>query len=252
MTKTIRLYKDKVRIEFEEEKHLYKVFDAQGDFHVPLSVTKATSIIDKSGPLMNWAVKLMREDLLVVLKETPAELTADRIISASNLHRAKKKEAADIGTAIHNWVEQHIKGLKPSMPEESGILNGVIAYLKWVEEKGVKFLASEQIVYSRKHDYVGMMDCKFTLREEGHKIIHAGDFKSGGYYDDHRLQVAAYQAADMEEAKTKYGDKYLIRFDKNTGEFSHKSFGYQKKDFEAFLSCLNLRRRMIELKEESK
>ena len=47
-------YKD-ITLEFDEEKHRFMI--AGRDI---ISVTGATSMIDKSGPLMGWAVKLFR------------------------------------------------------------------------------------------------------------------------------------------------------------------------------------------------
>lgn len=256
MIKEILLYKGKVKIEFdngtpEKPKHIYKVFDKKGEYHIPVSVTGATGIINKPA-LIPWAVGLMRDDLLEVLSRAPQELTKERIIQAANLYNQRKKEAADAGSLIHEWVELHIKGMNPAMPEDTNVLNGVLAYLKWVEEYKPKFIASEKIVYSIKHDFVGLLDLQFTLGKEKHRILHLGDVKSGGVYDEHFMQCAGYQGADEEESGREYGDKYLLRFDRKTGEFSHRVSGNQKKDYKAFLGCLEVKRRLKELKEASK
>ena len=75
------------------------------------------------------------------------------------------------------------------------------------------------------------------------------DFKtSSGIYPEMRFQVAAYQAAAEEESGKEYlGNKYLVRFDKKTGDFDPHEFAEQDRDFKAFLNCLDLRRRLKEL-----
>jgi len=248
--KVIELYKGKVIIDYYDAKHLYVV---RANNHVPLSVTAATGTMDKPA-LKFWAVGLAR-DYLLELVRGKKPITEQVIIDASKLHQVFTKKAATVGSMVHDWAEAYIKGEKPAMPMDSKVLNGVTAFLKWIDEHEVKFLASEMIVYSKKNDYVGMMDAKFTLKEEKHKIVHCGDFKtSSGIYPEMRFQVAAYQEADTEESGEEYGSKWLVRFDKETGEFDPHEFPMEehKKDLSAFLGLLAAKRRLNELKEKEK
>jgi len=248
--KVIELYKGKITLDFYEAKHLYVI---RADGHVPLSVTAATGTMDKPA-LKFWAVGLTRDYLLNLVRDKKP-ITEQVIIDASKLHQVYTKKAATIGSLVHDWAEAYIKGEKPVMPMDSKVLNGVTAFLKWIDEHEVKFLASEKIVYSKKHDYVGMMDTKFTLKEEKHKITHCGDFKtSSGVYPEMLFQVAAYQEADTEESGEEYGTKWIIRFDKEAGEFDPHEFSVEdhKKDLSAFLGLLAAKRRLNELKEEEK
>jgi hypothetical protein len=255
MIKEILLYKGKVKIKFdngtpEKPKHIYKVFDKKGEYHIPVSVTGATGIINKPA-LIPWAVGLMRDDLLEVLSRAPQELTKERIIQAANLHNQRKKEAADAGSLIHEWVELHIKGMNPAMPEDTNVLNGVLAYLKWSEEHKPKFVASEKIVYSRKFDFVGLLDLQITLGKEKHKILHLADIKTGnGIYYEHLAQTSAYQGADEEESGNKYGSKFILCFARKDGEFRVKESFDQKKDYAAFLGLLAAKKRMDEYRGE--
>jgi len=133
----------------------------------------------------------------------------------------------------------------PAMPDDPRVLNGVNAFLAWVDNDEKKFVESEKVVYSRKHKFVGILDCIFTLKSERHKIPHLGDFKtSSGIYPEMIIQTAAYQAADEEESGREYGDKWIIRFGKDDGLFEAKSFSYkqQKDDFAAFLGLLAAKR----------
>lgn len=248
-TKSASFYKGKITIDFYEAKHQYIVRETG---ERPISVTAVTGIIDKSRPLIIWATRLAGNHILEKLKNGIV-ITEAIIQEAINQHQVVKKEAASIGSQVHDWAEQYI-GAKAKnrkeleMPKDEKVLNGVIAFLKWVEEHKIKFLDSEKLVYSKKHGYVGIMDCKFTMGDEKHKIIHCGDFKtSKAIYNEYRYQVAAYQEADTEESKEIYGTKWLMRFDKETGEFEAHEFGEHKKDFEAFLGALAVKRREKEL-----
>ena len=95
-------------MEFDEARHL---FTANGD--KVISVTACTSVIDKSGPLIYWAVGLARDFLLGNIKGLVKDTKGDDIVKlieeASKQHRIKKQEAADVGTQVHKWVELFIK-----------------------------------------------------------------------------------------------------------------------------------------------
>lgn len=248
--KVIELYKGKVHIEFFERYHQYFLVKKNGEREKLKSVTSATSVIDKSGALIGWAVKLGRVFLTEKL-ESGEIITIEHIETAAKLHAQKKKEAADLGTAVHDWAEHYIKSKlarkpKPELPEDERILNGVIAFLKWEKEHKVKFVASELLVYSKKHNYVGLMDAKAIIDGK----LACVDFKtSNGIYDEFRLQVAAYRQADAEESKSKYQSTWIVRFGKDDGEFEAHEILDHKKDFEAFVCALGLRNRLDELKQ---
>lgn len=247
-TKSAILYGGKVKIDFFEGRHSY-VLNGK-----PLiSVTACTGVIDKSRPLMIWAERLAANDLLEKLN-SGKKLTEEDILSATGLYKVRKKEAADIGTLIHNfaelWVKHQLKIVKekPEMPEDEKVLNGAMAFLKWVDEHKVKFIAAEKLVYSKKHNYVGLCDTIFTMGSEKHKILHVGDYKSSkAIYNEYRYQVAAYQEADAEESGATYGTKWLMRFDKETGEFEAHEYAEHQQDFKVFLACLTIKKREKEL-----
>ena len=244
----MKLYKGTVDLEFDEARHL---FTANGD--KVISVTACTSVIDKSGPLIYWAVGLARDFLLGNIKGLVKDTKGDDIVKlieeASKQHRIKKQEAADVGTQVHKWVELFIKAKTdndtPKIPDDPKVFNGISAFLKWVDEHKVKFLSSEKHIYSKKYKYAGIMDAEAVI---GGKTCVV-DFKtSKGIYPEFRLQVAAYQAAVEEETGKDYsGDKWIVRFGKEDGEFEAHQFGEQTEDFKAFLSALTLRKRLKEL-----
>lgn len=249
-TKSISLYQGEVTIDFYEDRHCYI---KRGEKGCLTSVTGATGMIDKSRPLIFWAIGLMR-DHLSALAEQQTLITLDHILEASKLHQQKKEEAATKGSQVHAWIEQYInaklnpENQKPEMPEDEQIVNGVIAFLNWEKDHNVKFVATEKIVYSKKHDYVGLMDCEAII--DGKRSVV--DFKtSTGVYNEMRYQVAAYRAADEEETGKKYdGPNWIIRFDKDTAEFEPHEFNEQAKDFKAFLGALALKNREKELSKK--
>lgn len=245
---TTKLYKGTVELCFDEKRHRFTVNDKP-----ILSVTAATSVVDKSRPLIYWAVGLSKDFLMGNLKDMVDDQKGDRIVSlieeASKQHAIKKKKAADVGTQVHDWVEQFIKAKSkkdwPEIPKDPQVYNGITAFLKWTDEHDVKFLSSEKFVYSRKYRYAGIMDAEAVIS----KRICPIDFKtSKGIYPEFRFQVAAYQAAVEEESGKPYsGNKWLVRFGKDDGEFEAHEYAEHDKDFKAFVSALELRRRLKEL-----
>lgn len=260
--KTILLYGNTVKIEFFEEwinprtkrknTHAYLVNDRKCE----ISVTGVTGMLNKPA-LVEWAVR-MAIDYIIENGHLPNDhRSVDGIIvtrgileEARKAHANKKTREATSGSLVHDWAERYIKGENPDIPDDPRVLNGVNAFLAWEAEKKPKFLWSEKIVYSKKYKYVGIMDCAFTLASEKHKIIHAGDFKtSSGIFNEMMYQVSAYQQADMEESGREYGSKWILRFDKDTGEFEAKEFLAEEHedDFKAFAGLLAVKKRELEI-----
>ena len=109
------------------------------------------------------------------------------------------------------------------------------------------------------------MDLKFTLGGERHRILHGGDYKSGGpeikqvynpenktWYTvkrpriEHKFQVSSYVGADIEESGEKYGSSWMLYFGKDTGEFHAFEVKSQKSDYKCFLGLLETKKRLLE------
>lgn len=243
-----KLYKGKIELCFDETRHRFTI-----DGKPILSVTAATSIIDKSRPLIYWATGLAKDFLMENLENLVNDNKGDKIASlieeAVKQHSIRKEKAADVGTQVHDWVEQFIKAKTkkdwPEVPKDPQVHNGVSAFLKWVDEHEVKFLSSEKFIYSKKYNYAGIMDAEAIIGRRECPI----DFKtSKAIYPEFRFQVAAYQGAVEEERGKPYsGNKWLVRFGKDDGEFEACEYAEHDKDYKAFLSALALRRRLKEL-----
>jgi len=250
MIKKINLYKGESIITFDEGRHIFR--DPEGKV-IP-SVTKATGIIDKSGPLMGWTaktiVKWIRKntnkcDKNVIDNNEYYLVTEDDLERAKKEYRRLKTEAADIGTEIHEWASDWIKGKKPDMPSNEKVVGGITAFLKFQKEHKVKWLESERIIYSRKYNFAGILDAVGIINKELVLI----DFKSSnGIYDDMRFQVSGYQIAYEEETGKKFDRRMILRFGKEDGMFEITELDEEKKDKKIFLACLQIVNRIKELK----
>lgn len=276
--KVIELYKGKVKVEFYEASHRYMVSVKNGknwsDPERKSGVTTYTHVIDKSQPLLYWAADLCRTHLITII-EDGGKIRVKDVEEASWKYRSRTEEAADLGKEVHALAEEYIKAKIEGRKEpivnpaehDDRVFRGYLAFLDWVKQHKVKFIASEKPLYSLKHDYVGTADVIFTLASEKHKIEHMGDFKTGKYrevkkqvdgrwktvgvtaYPEHRFQVSAYQAADEEETGRKYGSKWIMYFSKEDGSFTAFEIpaDEHKDDFSAFLGCIAIKRRLEQI-----
>ncbi len=203
------LYKGKIKIKFFPESHIYYVNGKRRG-----SVTGALGVIDKSRALLPWAIGLYSDHLRENLGQ---KITEELISIGEEMYNVRKTAAADIGTAAHAWIEEFVRGDKPSMPEDKNVIQAINGFMEWVEEHKVKFLLSEQLVYSKKHDYIGTMDATATFNGGRKKFVV--DYKvSNGLYPAVAYQTAGYLKADEEESGRKYEGRWAIRLSKETEE----------------------------------
>jgi len=234
MTEIIKkeLYDGEVKIDFYPNSHRYKL---NGEYLI--GVTTALGMIAKP-MLIPWASKMAVNHIRECIT-LGVELTEETLNDAKNAHRKRKEDAGASGSLVHEWAERYIKTGDKTLPEDQNVLNGVLAFLKWVNAHKVKFISSERIVYSKEHGFVGTMDAEAEVNGE----ICVIDFKtSSGIYPEMELQTAAYQKAAEEEGSKYTGDRWIARFDKETGEFEAQQFGSLEESYQAFLSALSLKR----------
>lgn len=217
---------------FDEKAHAYTW---AGEF-VP-GVTTILQCINKPA-LMPWAIGITRD---YWLEATKAGRTDFQVIHKESwtAHKRITKEAANIGTNVHEYAEAFFK--KQTLPElkTDQAKRGVEAFHKWLDAHNVKILASERRIYSKLHHFAGT--CDFVAEIDG--VRGVGDIKtSSGIYPEMRLQTAAYQHALQEEKDTKFEVRWIVRFDKKTGEFEAKPFYDFDLDFQGFEAALRLHR----------
>ncbi len=145
--------------------------------------------------------------------------------------------------------------------------NCVKAALLWMRSHNVKWLKTEEKIYSRKHDYAGTMDglayvdsctdpacCseKYTHR------LCLIDWKSSNQLKtEYCFQTAAYQQALQEEHDSPIESRWVLRLGKSeeeAGKFepwflSNADF---VTDLDAFLACLTLTRLVDSVEERMK
>jgi len=236
------------KIDFNPGKHEYKV---NGEIFP--SVTTILGIIDKSGPLMNWATKVTVDYMHNNLKQQGARIFIDDIeLNIENagkiFYRAKqehsiiKTEAGDIGTKAHAEIEKIIKtDTEPTEIELSAmdprVANAVRSYLTWRAESHFRPIHSEERVAILKHKFAGTIDCIGTLNGKRTLI----DLKtSNNIYPEMKLQVAAYAKAWEETHNEKIEDVRILRIGKDKPEFECHIIDNIDSLLSVFLSCISI------------
>lgn len=212
-----------------------------GDF-VP-GVTSILRVLDKPA-LMPWAIGVTRD---FWLEAVTAGRTDFAKIHKESWTASKKitKDAANIGKNVHAYAECHLKGLPPPDLMTDQAKRGVEAFHKWLEAHKVVIKSSERLVFSKEHYFAGT--CDFVAEIDG--VLSVGDFKtSSGIYPEMRMQTAAYQHALQEEKDMKFDVRWIVRFDKKTGEFEAKPYYDFDLDFAGFKAALALHRTLQSMK----
>lgn len=246
MTRDNYLYNKAVKLTFDSLKHAYFY---EGE-KVP-SVTTILSVIAKPA-LINWSANMAADYFKAQIAPGISydEIQLNTIWKeAKSAHYKKKVETGDIGTFVHNWVENYIKGIDQPVPTNDGLRESTERFLKWQTDHKVKFLASEQVVYSRVHNYSGTLDFICTI---GGRLV-LGDLKtSSGIYDEYWLQTAAYRQARTEEyPQEKYVGQAIIRIGRD-GDFEFVESDDYQTHINGFIAALELHKVLDKLKNGKK
>lgn len=217
---------------FDEAEHMYTWAGAP----VP-GVTSILKVIDKPA-LMPWAIGVTRD---YWLEQVSAGRTDYAKIHKESWNASKKvsKTAADIGKNVHAYAEAYFKKLALPALLTDEAKRGVAAFHKWLDAHKVVVKASERTVFSKEYYYAGT--CDFVAEIDG--TLAVGDIKtSSGIYPEMLMQTAAYQHALQEEKAMQFDVRWIVRFDKKTGEFEAKPFRDFDLDFKGFKAALELHR----------
>jgi hypothetical protein len=217
---------------FNEKAHAY----TWGGEFVP-GVTTILQCINKPA-LMPWAIGVTRDYWLEAVKSGRTDFQAIHKESWS-ANKKIAKDAANIGQNVHEYAECYFK--KQPLPAllTDQAKRGVEAFHKWLDAHKVEVLASERRVFSKQHYFAGT--CDFVAKIDG--VMGVGDIKtSSGIYPEMRLQTAAYQQALQEEKNIKFDVRWIVRFDKKTGDFEARPFYDFDLDFAGFEAALKLHR----------
>lgn len=154
-----------------------------------------------------------------------------------------KDKAADAGTIAHILIEADLKqrSIDTSKYPKEFLDKAETCYLnfmEWKERNQVKPIAIEPHLVNEKYqfgatpDYIGYINGKASLL----------DWKTGGVYEDHLIQLAAYKVTweEVHPETPLDGGFNLIRFSKEEAGFDHKFRQSLPEAWEAFLNLLNL------------
>lgn len=217
---------------FDESAHVYTW---GGDF-VP-GVTTILKCINKPA-LIQWSAGMASDHWLAAIHEERTDFAAIHK-EAKVAHRKRTEAAGSSGNNVHAYAEAFFKKLPLPELTTDDAKRGVEAFHKWLDAHKVVIKASERRIFSKEHFYAGT--CDFVAEIDG--VLGVGDIKtSSGIYPEMRLQTAAYQHALQEEKGMVFPCRWILRFDKKTGEFESKTFYEFDLDFKGFLAALTLHR----------
>lgn len=189
---------------------------ADGTTRVP-SVTTITGRFKDSGGLIHWAWSQGRD---------------------GKDFREERDIAADAGTLAHALVEAHVRGQDPEpllVSAEPAIRRqgeqGYQNWLVWAEQTKIIVEPWETPVVCEHYRYGGTPDAVLYL--DGKAAL--GDWKTGGTYVDHLMQLAAYGHLLEDHNVHIQGGYHLCRFSREAGDFSHHYYGELSDAWEMFL-----------------
>jgi hypothetical protein len=240
------------RLKFESKGHRYYL-----DGKPLTGVTTIIGILDKPA-LVSWssncAVDYIKENSDTEKKGVDDfwtySIKEEKLEQARKAWTIKRDTAGDIGTLVHEHCEEYakskIKGVKYEPVYESEQVEKMVKrFIDWAEENNVKFLLSEQKLYSEKYWFAGTVDLLIEIK--GKKYI--ADLKtSSDIYYSHYIQMAGYHIALQEMGKVKDLEGYIVlniqKTLKKDGAVKFKEKRITNfTDFQvAFLNCLSLYR----------
>ena len=281
-------YGGTVELRFDKESWTYYRVEKDGRLTRQEGVTSVLhKAIDKSAPLMAWAVKTAMAKLKKILIErgfcnydvesgfqpTLFEAILDEIITeAKKADREALESAGEVGHVAHKWVEDYITALindaddrrlelLAHLPLDERAANCCIAFCGWSVAHNVRWIATERKVYSLKHGVAGTMDglarvdsctdplCCPTPFKDRLSVI---DHKTSNYiYLEYLLQTAIYQQAHEEETGDVIDDRWINRYGKTDADFeSWHAEGREafEDDRDGFLNALALVKSIAKIK----
>jgi hypothetical protein len=240
------LYGAAIRLDFNPKGHTYTVTDLSTLTvrEVP-SVTQILGVIggSKVWVLKQWAANLASDYIRDAIRPGMRydELQIEQIIERArkNFHTVSRG-AKTIGQLAHEWIEAHLRARLCATPELPLPVNeqtrkAIHAASAWIAEH-FKPVSMEHRLYSREHDYAGTLD---VVGEVDGQLAVVDWKTSKAIYDEMPLQAAAYAQAWSEMNDERVPDRWVIRLDKETGEFEPVKFPREtfRRDLRGFLAA---------------
>lgn len=186
------------------------------------SVTTIIGRFKDSDRLMFWAFRQGKEGKATLYEET--------------------QKAANIGSTVHKMVENFFDGFDVyantgfddlTAEDQEKAASAVRAFERWQDNFGLKVIAQETQLVSEMHRYGGTPD---MIAMVGNQICLIDWKTSGGVYESMLVQLAAYRELWNENHPEQQiaGPFHLLRFAKEHGDFTHKSFEDLSDGWEQF------------------
>lgn len=140
-----------------------------------------------------------------------------------------RDKAAELGTIVHEMVEEYVRGGHPYdvlpdgiTPEDQGqVMSAFSAFEEWFESNKFSIVEQEVQLVSEVHKYGGTPDA-IAIDGKGRLVLL--DWKtSSGVYADFLYQLALYRVLWNENHPDNplTGGSHLCRFAKENGDFAH-------------------------------
>lgn len=239
------------RIDFDAERHRYKI-DGEP---VPGVTSILKLVIDSSGPMSWWGMRIGLQGVLALATRYPDEEillnTAEQLekfivrekLSTNHVRDQAGARGKGVHQAAENYAEtQVIPDPQDFHPSERGYVRSLAHFLT---EEQPEILDTEVIVGSKRHGYAGTYDTRGVLFGKSCLL----DYKtSKRVYDSHHLQLAAYEVAAKEMGAEPTEAQYVIRL----GEDGDYEVVESKATELQWLAALNHYRSLKELQESLK
>jgi hypothetical protein len=212
---TAKLYGGRVTVDLNPRNHRYQV---SGIKAYPDGVTTLCNGTIPKFLLIDWsartAARYIRDGYSPEMGE---QAFLDLCEAGETAHNKVRDAAGDSGSATHDLIEKHLKGLPLEIPDDEKIQAGFTAFLEWREQTDVEILETERLIYSEKYFYCGKTD---IVGRRNNKLL-IGDFKTGNTagYESEWYQLAGYALAIEEETGDVINDGLIVHLDKKSGRF---------------------------------
>ena len=149
---------------------------------------RVTSVLSQTlakPQLENWFKKATREGAAAYLEGQREQPITDDIIKGAV---QAAKDGTNNTVAIRRGVDFHEAAMDYMGGDPYPDIPGMQALKQWRADLEPRPVALENVVYSRKLGCAGTFDAVMEI--DGKRVIV--DYKTGGVYDDHAIQLAAY------------------------------------------------------------
>ena len=198
------------------------------------------------GAASGWAAKVIREELLRSSNDDPwfdREDLADWAKTLCNAPRRVSKLAADVGTAVHQFIEDKSNDLRPELSDDDEVARCQRGVAEWFDQTVDQVIASERRLYSLKWKIAGTVDMVAKMKNGRVAVI---DWKGvtdldASIKDGHIGQLTAYREM-LTEADQHVDDCILVRFSRANGDVDALVLQDHQANIAAFEAALHLAR----------